>query len=474
MFDGFKSEHTYLQPESWLKHAALEFPLSVNEQTGAVLEGARVAACKGLVFKVVPTSKPELRAYMSLGGSLHKFFNNGLHNYNDFSIADVQEAISTLAATYGIRPNAATLRGLEFGVNIELPFNPDRLIKALICHNEKGFAEINIKRVALGTVCSRSEYELKVYNKTKQANSPVKNLLRIELKVKKMRFLAPYGVACLADLTDAGKAKLLGEKLAEVFSEVLIYDNSIDKSQLSPAKRLTLANYKNPKYWQGLTRLERYRNKARFESLIAQHSGTNIKAVVLGLIQQKVAELTAKKPKNCIRFHHFSEPAEAKELYTISQLECRVKTSHTIPTTTVGKNCAKLRTCKSCHSDISNQRKGSVFCSERIKGKKGAKACRNKDSNKRRDFKARIMRAKKENRLLLITYQHEGQSYTDQLSPNELTITKDWLDKVVKVEIKENKKGQKLCENGAKPEQAELQGQQAKAYLKSFTTINNQ
>jgi hypothetical protein len=43
------------------------------------------------------------------------------------------------------------------------------------------------------------------------------------------------------------------------------------------------------------------------------------------------------------------------------------------------------RFCKSCGRDISNQKKGSVFCSERMFGKV-AKGCRNKDSNPRNNL----------------------------------------------------------------------------------------
>lgn len=37
--------------------------------------------------------------------------------------------------------------------------------------------------------------------------------------------------------------------------------------------------------------------------------------------------------------------------------------------------------------------------------------------------------------MLRITYQHEGAEYTDTLGASELSITREWLDKVTRVEV---------------------------------------
>ena len=51
------------------------------------------------------------------------------------------------------------------------------------------------------------------------------------------------------------------------------------------------------------------------------------------------------------------------------------------------------RKCFSCGRNISNQKKGSKFCSEKVYGKE-AKRCRNVDSNPRNNFKQREKRIK--------------------------------------------------------------------------------
>ena len=50
-------------------------------------------------------------------------------------------------------------------------------------------------------------------------------------------------------------------------------------------------------------------------------------------------------------------------------------------------------------------------------------------------IKRKIVNSMKKERLLLITYEHNGEKYTDKLCPNELLITREWLDRVVSVVV---------------------------------------
>ncbi|MES2388780.1 MAG: hypothetical protein V4543_12335 [Bacteroidota bacterium] len=50
-------------------------------------------------------------------------------------------------------------------------------------------------------------------------------------------------------------------------------------------------------------------------------------------------------------------------------------------------------------------------------------------------MKAKFSELHNDNYSLLITYRHEGQVYSDRLRANEIAVTRDWLDKVLKVEV---------------------------------------
>ena len=49
--------------------------------------------------------------------------------------------------------------------------------------------------------------------------------------------------------------------------------------------------------------------------------------------------------------------------------------------------------------------------------------------------KRKIVNAMKKERTLRITYEVDGEYYTDTLQANELAITRDWLDRVVNVAV---------------------------------------
>jgi hypothetical protein len=51
---------------------------------------------------------------------------------------------------------------------------------------------------------------------------------------------------------------------------------------------------------------------------------------------------------------------------------------------------APFRYCRSCGKDITNQHKGSLFCSKKYVGERAAKQCRNSNSNPRNNRRRKI------------------------------------------------------------------------------------
>jgi len=48
-------------------------------------------------------------------GSIHKYFNDGLHNADDFTLENCQEALDIFWAEFGKNPEIIPFSGLEFG-----------------------------------------------------------------------------------------------------------------------------------------------------------------------------------------------------------------------------------------------------------------------------------------------------------------------------------------------------------------------
>ena len=69
----------------------------------------------GLEFKIYDTGT------ITLSGSLHKYWNHGAHNYNDFNKEAVLWVLSDLKHKFNIIPEQCILKCLEIGINITPP-----------------------------------------------------------------------------------------------------------------------------------------------------------------------------------------------------------------------------------------------------------------------------------------------------------------------------------------------------------------
>ena len=54
---------------------------------------------------------------LEITGSLHKYFNNGVHNANDFSITDCIRTIMELKEVFSLDLSQCKIVNLEFGLN---------------------------------------------------------------------------------------------------------------------------------------------------------------------------------------------------------------------------------------------------------------------------------------------------------------------------------------------------------------------
>ena len=62
-------------------------------------------------------------------GSIHKYYNEGAHNSNDFHLSAFIQALNDLALDLEFNPEAVQFNTLEFGVNISPPFDMVKFIE---------------------------------------------------------------------------------------------------------------------------------------------------------------------------------------------------------------------------------------------------------------------------------------------------------------------------------------------------------
>lgn len=363
MIDGIKTGNINISIQK-----ELDWTISVNEKTGEV-KTIKTAECQGLLF----IDKGN-RVYLK--GSLHKYFNNGQHNYNDFAFNDLANTIDQLKTRFGIDPNTTLLENVEFGVNIELPFTPDRVINSLVLHKGEPFNKFTKGR---GVECNHAQYFIKVYNKGQQFNLK-KNLLRVEVKVIKMQYFQGQKIAIktIGDLLNTETLQALGELLTRTVNEILFTDTRLISSpNLTDPERLTIANGSNPNYWNGLKpnseqfkqgnkdpeykrqRKNFYKELDRFEKLLNKYK-SELKTDIVSKVGDKFTNLLNKNGRigHHKRGDKFTDLNGAKG--TNLPLVYSVSLSHPLET-----DSTNIKICPVTGLDISMQNVKSRFLSLR-------------------------------------------------------------------------------------------------------------
>lgn len=458
MIDGVKCSCFGLDARLWQNNPHLDFGLSVSESTGELLTQRREAKAKNLRFILSPTSGGGLSC--SFAGSLHRYKNIDGNNHNDFTFSELSNTLDSLTYNYDIDLNNTYIHGIEIGVNIELDYSPETVFKKAVCHKGKPFEQLDSRDKRFGVVCHHSEYSIKLYDKGYQYKIEGKYILRFEVKLRKQRLLQPFDISTLADLKDVEKVSPLICLLLERLNEIVFFDYSFKSNGFTRTKLLSWQQYGNPRYWESLNRNSYYKARKQLTELTQKYNCIDWGQFVLKQVTKKWFELAEIKQINRRHFPHILERLKAQEKATFPHLEYMQGnvTLGTLQKRKEKESKNKVCYCISCGRQSTGQKQGSRFCSERIYGKE-ARQCRNKDSNKRLAIKRKIYRAMEKDLMLRITYEVEGNQYSDILGANEINVTREWLEKVKKIERLE-------------PQQSTLTGKEAKDYLQTISKSN--
>lgn len=287
MIDTVKSYKLPITIPELLNNQLFDFNKNVNE-TGEINNRNQSAEYKNIRITI-----NKERKVRKLKGSLHKFWNNGEHNYNDFSYADLVKAIINLADKIQIKPKDCKLNHIEFAVNLRTDFDPSDLIKDLVHHNGVPF---NPMPDGNGKCCRHSQYSIKIYNKGLQYHLPY-YVLRIEIKVNTMNYLLSKNILIrtLDDLMDLTKLRLLGKNLIERFNEILFYDSTIELEGLTKDELLILSNGRNPEYWAGLDKNKTDQFRRCYKKLYSSSARRMWQQIVTPMIKDKLDELLSEE-----------------------------------------------------------------------------------------------------------------------------------------------------------------------------------
>lgn len=177
--------------------------------------------------------------YLSISGSLHKFYNDYTkrenQNYDDFSYSSVCKAI-ILLENYIPFPSKTKIKSMEIGINLNVGMAPNDFIKKMILSN-KNTANENKKlpNKGLQKVFERDSYNFKIYNKSSESkksidskpnSSELQDLVRIEIKLKDHDYcLTACGVQTLEELKKKETFIAICKLFKDHWSNILMVDS---------------------------------------------------------------------------------------------------------------------------------------------------------------------------------------------------------------------------------------------------------
>ena len=249
MVDFIKIIIKDLNPSILEANPLLDFFDNINLSTGEIKttnrQGNKVTPYKnanyrGLEFKIYDNGT------VTLSGSLHKYWNSGAHNFNDFNLEAFLFVLKDLNTKFAIVLDNCILKCLEIGINIIPPIPTNHILDYCFLHKTNPFEYQKNSNEGKYKQVQHSQYIVKIYNKAlhykRDYSEITTEIMRFEIKYTKMQKLNERGIFNLSDLANYGLHNFKNELLNE-FNNILFYDTTV----VSNSKSIT--NYKNPLYW---------------------------------------------------------------------------------------------------------------------------------------------------------------------------------------------------------------------------------
>ncbi|WP_282073947.1 hypothetical protein [Polaribacter atrinae] len=171
---------------------------------------------KNLIFK-------KFYNRLEISGSIHYFFNNGLHNANDFNIIDCINTFKELIEYFKIKPKLFKVIGLEYGYNIQPIKEVNNILNSLRFYGRKKIVESLVYKNLY--VSGTKHKTVKIYNKYQDCPLYSKpNTFRFEVKTNEKDFVIKLGIKTLEDLLNFNIYKRLSESILKEWQTIILFD----------------------------------------------------------------------------------------------------------------------------------------------------------------------------------------------------------------------------------------------------------
>ncbi|MCF6185707.1 MAG: FecR domain-containing protein, partial [Bacteroidales bacterium] len=373
--DWKKNRDVYLNGEAFFE---IKKGSKFNVKTGETNENKKIAKYQNITFEIINNN------YVNINGSLHKYSNKGIHNYDDFDLEKLFNTIKDLYYKFNINPCLTPINNIEFAVNINTSFNPKSFIQHNIINYKGKQASINtFKGKGYLKEFITNRYIVKVYDKGLQFKQS-KNIFRFEVKVLKMEHLKNIGIKNLADILKPRVLNDLGSLLVETFNNLLIFDNTVNFDELTNKEQKIYQNGINPMFWENLKpnannyehgnndnqykkdRKTYYRKLEQFKNLIKKYNDNTIQNKLAEQIKNKWNGLINIDIEKRDKLTDFSNEISRQKKGQINRVPIEVEKSKKgqINTSNIVSICyTSDKKCLVTGLDISMQKETSKFMS---------------------------------------------------------------------------------------------------------------
>ena len=277
-----------------ISNPLLEFFYSVNPTTSEIRtknkKGQKITPCqtawyKDIRFRVFDTG------LVVIEGSLHKYWNNGEHNFNDFDLKSVKIVLIEFLKTFKINPGDAIITQLEIGLNIQIDYPIDQVLENVFFHRKTPFKWTYTKTEGNYYQVEHQLYRIKIYDKSLQYKKHFlidQELLRVEINFQGVQLRNSFGVSTISDLMSIPFSDF-SETIKKEIASILFFDFTINhSSQL-------IYKYANRNEWKKYidrnqsSSFEKHKRKLKW--FILNHS-ENVLNHIVETIDEKSNELT--------------------------------------------------------------------------------------------------------------------------------------------------------------------------------------
>jgi hypothetical protein len=236
---------------------------------------------------------------LEITGSVHYYFNEGIHNANDFTVSDCIAIINSIKIDLNLDLSKCRIINLEYGINILLPFSVKKVVQGLKYHerNEYRYTK-NLKyskesssftkdgRVNTYKTIKSYAKGLQLFNGETMADE---NTFRFEVKSKRSKYINTLGINTLQDLTNKDVYKRMSSELVKEWSNVLLLDKITDFKADKRTRK-----YINSDFWEDI--LNQSRNsfsyhKRNYSKLLSKYPNNIVEAIRV-LIESKISAIS--------------------------------------------------------------------------------------------------------------------------------------------------------------------------------------